>query len=740
MELDRRAFTKLAVGAVLGVVASPMMPKFTDDAAIWTQNWSWVPVPAEGELAFANSVNPATGTGLKARIITSRTEGRRLIRVEGNPEHPISQGGALPADVSALQLMYYGGIRASEAVLRDPVTSAKGRVKAEKALAVLTARLKKLIEGGKAGQILIYAADSDNTTGDLLKALAQATGMKICFAPNAKDTLALAGELMLGNSRIGFDLANADYVLSIGTPLFEGYGDPVAVRKVLAGWRGDEGSGGQFAQVEPRASVSASQADAWLACKPGTEGAVAMGIAGLLIKSGAKTDAGGFKDFAALCESQYSPEQVEKISGLKPAKLKEAADAFAKAKKPLAVCGPDDAGGPGRLYDFMAVLALNMLKGNLGKEGGVVARQPLPVKAFAKDNGPAPGGENIYSAAKSVVKGESKISAVICVGTNPVYAGPDAALMEKFLAKVPFLASIGSFKDETFDESDVFLPAASFLECWGDCGTGYASPVSYYGVHKPLIKAEGASKAAGDWILSLAKGLGGKAAEALNFESMEAALGARLKEMGELAELAESGCWAQEAPEYKDISGDAQLVSTALADAVKKAGGPEKAGLALKDAAAMPHYEPPAALAGVDKEHPLLMAAIPSLRTTCGRQPMSPLMMKILYDTTLAHNDQLMVEMNPQTAKELHLAPGEAVTISSKTGHISAHVHLFNGAAPGMVYVPVGLGHTSFGEYLKDKGDNFQRAAVASADPVSGAPQWNLTAVRVEKAKGMAHV
>jgi anaerobic selenocysteine-containing dehydrogenase len=80
------------------------------------------------------------------------------------------------------------------------------------------------------------------------------------------------------------------------------------------------------------------------------------------------------------------------------------------------------------------------------------------------------------------------------------------------------------------------------------------------------------------------------------------------------------------------------------------------------------------------------------------------------------------------------------VTISSKGGHITAKVQFFNGAAPGMVYVPQGLGHKAFGMYLKGKGDNFQDAVQISMDALSGQPNWSLTAVRVEKAKGVAHV
>jgi len=60
MNWDRRAFVKFVVGAVAGLHASPLVPKLMDDVAIWTQNWSWVPVPEKGELAFANTYIPAT--------------------------------------------------------------------------------------------------------------------------------------------------------------------------------------------------------------------------------------------------------------------------------------------------------------------------------------------------------------------------------------------------------------------------------------------------------------------------------------------------------------------------------------------------------------------------------------------------------------------------------------------------------------------------------------------------------
>ncbi|MGD8561260.1 MAG: molybdopterin-dependent oxidoreductase [Desulfarculaceae bacterium] len=768
MEWDRRAFVKFAVGAVMGIGASPLIPKLQDDVAIWTQNWSWVPNPETGALAFASSVNPATGTGVRARIVEGRLKGERAIRVEGNPEHPLCRGGVLAADASALQLFYSDAMRVGAPILRESRTGIPGAVSAKKALAALTKKLGAMSSSGKAGSLVILADKPDDTVGEMLKVFAAAYGTPhLYFTPSAAQTLALAGRLMLGQENLGFDLENSDCIVSLGTPLLEGFGAPVVTRKAFAAWRQGPKQRATLVQVEPRASISASQADIWLACKPGTEGAVAMGLCHLLIKAGTydKSLAGqahGFEDlpegpgFKSVVLKDYSPAQVEKISGVPAAKLQKVAQAFTKAKKPLAICGPDDAGGPGRLYDFMAVLALNALAGNLGKPGGVVVRSPLPLKSLppAADATKAGAGlfpeiSNPCQLAQAALEGKVKVEAVLAVGTNPVFNGPQAGLMKKFLESVPLVAAITPYHDETASLADVVLPAGAFLEAWGDCPTPYGSPVASYGLHRPLVSAIDQSRSSGDWVLELLRTVGGK----LPFKSMEELLKARTEEMGDFEELSQKSFWVQEKPAYGAVqlqtpSGKLEFVSQALHKAaMAKAGGAAGLGKLLKEQnvaapaaqAFMPHYEAPKALSQVGKEYPLLMAAQPSLRTSSGSRPVSPYMVKILSDTTLAEKDRLVVEINPETAAGLHLKEGDQVKIHSASGDLEAKVHLFAGAAPGMVFVPLGLGHTAMGQYLEGKGGNFQEAVVVTSDALSGTPQWGLTPVRLVKAGVSSH-
>ena len=777
MEWDRRTFVKLAVGSAAGFLGSPLLLKVTDDLAIWTQNnWSWVPKPDKGEVTAATSVNPATGTGVRAKIIESRLSGQRFIRVEGNPDHPVSKGGILPADASALQLLYNKAMRLSAPTIRDSKGSAPHAVSWENALGMVSKKLAELKKAGTPEKLVVIVDDPDSTSSQMMVEFLAAFGSpNLMLVPKADYILAAAGQAMFGQSEIGFDLENADYVVSFGTPLLENFGAPVATRKAFAAWRSGPKKKTALVQVEPYSSVTAGKADTWLACKPGSEGLVALGLCHLLIKAGAYDaemagkafgfeDSGDHKGFKSLVLEKYTPAKVAAETGISPEELKKVAQAFASAKAPLAVCGPDNSGGPGRLYDFMSVLALNTLRGRLGKKGGIVLRQGLPLS----DIGNAPAGnikaqrldfgpENPLSLPNLALAADAALckkpyapEVVIVVESNPCFSGPQAGFMSDFLSSVPLTVAITPYLDETAFQADVALPAAAFLESWGDCTTPYGSPRASYGIHKPLIQVEKDALPTGDIILALAKMLGGDAAKALPYESMKQVLQARTKKMGKFNALIDKTAWVQEKIAYGDFpfktpSKNPQFNSQVLAEVVlaaipkgmKAETYLKKVGVGDLAAAFMPHFEKPALPA--EAGDALIMSGIPSLRTTDGSRPMSPYMIKILYDTTLAHRDKMMVEMNPETAGRLHLAEGDEVIIASVSGSLEARVHLFHGAAPGMVMVPRGLGHSGLGMYLDGIGANFQQAVALGRDALSCQPQWSLTAVKVSKAAGGAY-
>jgi anaerobic selenocysteine-containing dehydrogenase len=742
MNGDRRAFVKFAVGAVVGLHASPLIPKLMDDAAIWTQNWSWVPNPEDGGLAFANTVNPATGTDVRVRLIQGRIMGERIVRVEGNPQHPTSQGGMLPADASAVQLLYNDEVRVAAPLVRDKKTGLYNEVSWEQALGMVASKLAELAKAGKAHTVVAFGDDADSVYGDILAHFMAAYGSpNVAFSPRAEDTLALAAWALTGRQEVGFDLANSSYILSFGTPLLEGFGAPVAVRKAFIEWKKNKAT---LVQVEPRCSVTASQADLLLACKPGTEALVALGIAAIMVEQGLvdepATSAQGWSEFKALLAKDYTPPNVAELTGVAVDKLAQTAKAFAKSPRAVAVCGPGPGGDPGRLSDFIAVLALNAIKGNLGKPGGLVLRKPLGLKPLGETisldklrldgNKKGVKSVNALALAKAALAGQPyKASMVIVAGCNPAYAGPQAGVMSDFLSSAPFVVAITPFLDETAALADLVLPATTFLEAWADSRTPYGSPMSVYGVARPLVKPYPWAKSVGDTLLALAAKLGGAVAQALPLASVEEALKLQAGALGDLAELAKRGSMAQDKPAYgaftfKTPSGQLDFTCQNLAGLL---------GKPAERATFVPHWEKPAALAH-DFGHGLLMAAAPSLRSTVGSQPLTPYMLKMLGENSLRNNNELVVEINPKTAHELHLADNDKVMVTSAVGSIEARVYLYDGAAPGMVFMPTGLGHSAVSNaYTMNKGGNFHRVAETQADSLSGLPTWGLTRVVVSK-------
>jgi anaerobic selenocysteine-containing dehydrogenase len=66
-------------------------------------------------------------------------------------------------------------------------------------------------------------------------------------------------------------------------------------------------------------------------------------------------------------------------------------------------------------------------------------------------------------------------------------------------------------------------------------------------------------------------------------------------------------------------------------------------------------------------------------------------------------------------------------------GKVRVRVNLFDGAMPGIVYLPLGFGHTAYDEFLRGKGANPNDIIQAGNDPLSGHAVWWNTRVELIK-------
>ena len=146
----------------------------------------------------------------------------------------------------------------------------------------------------------------------------------------------------------------------------------------------------------------------------------------------------------------------------------------------------------------------------------------------------------------------------------------------------------------------------------------------------------------------------------------------------------------------------------------------------------MGHYpaEPEGRKAHAD--YPLQLVPYEIINLASGWTPNPPHLKKTLFDHQLLKQDSF-IDINPATADKLGLKQRDFVNVQTHAGSVRARVNLFEGAMPGVVYMPLGFGHTAYDEFCKDEGVNPNTIIRAGRDPLSGHPAWWATPVKLEK-------
>jgi menaquinone reductase, molybdopterin-binding-like subunit len=821
MELNRRNFVKLLVGGAVGIQLTPLPWKLTDDIAIWTQNWPWVPVPPVGTFTSVKSVCRLCpgGCGINVRKVDERA-----VKIEGRTDYPVNPGGICPVGMGGLQLLYDKDVRFTRPMKRVGPRGAGEfmDISWQEAIDTLSARISTLRSQGKAEAL---AAVDGHFTGSsmsvMIKRLLKAIGSpNYVRVPSSEDTYSMADKLMLGNDGpMAYDLENADYVLSFGSGLLEGWR---GAGRVIYAWsllrEKALGSKAKVVQVESRASNTASKADQWVAVRPGTEAALALGMAHVLIKEGllhtgfVQEHTFGFEDwrssdgknhmgFKTLVMNQYAPEQVEQITGVNKSEIISLALGFAKAKAPVALSGKGKGALNGSLYEFMSIMALNGLAGNINQPGGIVVADPLPLaqlpevepdavalQGLKKPRLDGAGGPD-YPFTKSLINNlaaainESPVSPVdtlLVFASNPAFTQPDGGNFYKALKKIPFIVSFSPFRDETANMADLVLPDHTYLEKMDDVVWPAAIQYPLYGVSQPVIPPVYSTRHSGDVILQLAAKLGESIGNSFPWKTYDEVLKTRAKGLYESGtgllhydgsvpvweslrtnaavktdykdfdemwkELKSNGLWYRPAHTFgnwdklfKTPTGKFEFYSNQLELAVYKGGGKESAEKSLEkmavrargDEAFMPHYERPAVQEGTEA-YPLRLVPYEMINLASSWVPSPPFLEKTWLDNEL-RKDESFAEINPKTASENGLKEGDRVLVKSPSGEVKARLTLFEGAMPGIVYMPLGFGHTAYDEFLKGKGVNPNGIIRPGPDPLSGYPVWWNTPVRITK-------
>ncbi|MCG6906628.1 MAG: molybdopterin-dependent oxidoreductase [Desulfobacteraceae bacterium] len=736
MKIDRRSFLALTAGGTVGTALTPLPWKLTDDISIWSQNWPWTPVPPGGEATHVNS----TCTLCPAACgITVRKIDQRAVKIEGMAGHPVNDGGICILGVSGLQLLY-GPSRVKTPLKRvgDRGAGHWQPISWDQAVAEVAQKLGELREKGEGHTVAAICGSDRGTLPQLFSRLLTVYGSPNFFTlPTIHDTYAMTLGLMQGgNPQAGFDVENTDYLLSFGSGILEGWGAPVRMFRANSRWRSGYG---KVVQVEARLSTTAAKADRWMPVNPGSEAALAMGLAHVILREKLyqrdfiKHHTEGFDEWQKGVLAGYAPDAVAAVSGVPAAEIEALAREFARARKPLAICGRGQGNTPGSLAESMAVHALNALVGNLQRPGGVWAMpeieyidwaeaemDALAVAGLQQDRLDGAGSDGFPYAkylpnrlVEAVNSGQGyPLQALLVSGANPCYSLADAAAVQKAIAAVPFVVSFSSFMDETAVNADLILPNHTNLERYEDVPTPLGLTRPIIGLSRPVVAPQFNTRHTGDVVIQIARAIGGTVGSAFPWPTYEACLQMTLA--GAWGPLNRDGFWevpgfqpADWAHAFETASGKFEFTNAAITS------------LALSE---------PIVLPGDEKAFPLLLMPFDSMRLTNGWIGNPPFMTKAVDDTVLK-GDDVLVELNPQTASSLGLSQGQAAELQTPVGAARVRVNLFEGVRPGVVAMPTGLGHTAFDEFIAGKGVNYNMLAGPVADPASGLDAaWGIRA------------
>ena len=524
--MDRRSFIKLtAITGTSATLASCGNPenqfiRFVPDEDI---------VP--GVAVWKPGVCPlcAAGCGLTVRVMDADAEVMRegqagILRIaaakklEGAAGHPISQGGLCARGQAAIQVTYHPD-RITQPLKRsgNRGTGQYVAISWEDAIAEVVARLNALETAGNQAALAFLSRARTGHRAALVEQFLSRFGARgaIEYQLFSDDVLRRANALSFGREQLPTpDLANARYILSFGADFLGTWNSPVAQAAGFGHMRqGRPGIRGAFTQVESRMSQTGANADAWVPVSPGTEGVLALGIAHVIMAakifpSTAAGRAGLLLDGWAGGLVDYAPNQVERLTGVKAARVERLAREFAETRPAVAIVAGPPLAHSNALFTAIAVNALNALVGSVEQPGGLFFTPQLnvaPVPTSAGGVGPRP--LRMEELAAGALSGASAPQVLLIDGANPVFTTPRAWRVREAFEKIPYIASFSNFLDETSVLADLILPDHSFLESWSEGAPESGSIAAVVSVAPPAMRPLYQTRATADVLLEIGRGL-----------------------------------------------------------------------------------------------------------------------------------------------------------------------------------------------------------------------------------------
>lgn len=498
-----------------------------------------------------------------------------------------------------------------------------------------------------------------------------------------------------------------------------------------------KGEGAVLIVVDPHRTPLARLADLHLQLRPGSDGALALGLLNVVLEE--RLFDGGFAgswveglDELRAAAAAYVPDVVEELTWVPAHQLREAARLYAGAAAACVAQGLAAELHVGGLQGLRGVAALQALTGNLDVPGGGLLRQrsplagvgagkakpasdpigaaTLPLYALLTDTAQA----NLY--ADAVLEDRPyPLRALLVTCGNPPLTWPGSRRVAQALEALELLVAVDHFETATTRRAHVVLPAASPLERWDIFDRFEFCTEPRLMVSAPAVAPQGPLS---DWEIfrRLAESLG--LAARWPWAEEEAALDFRLSRLGvtarEVAGMPEGLRYRDadhrtyERQGFHTPSRKVELFSPRLAE-----GGYSGSPVFLE-----PTESP--------FSHPELMEEFPLILSTGARH--------IAYVSSRGRNlaslrrlaPEPVVEVHPDTAAAFGLKEGAPVRLTTPRGSLTATAVLSDAVDPRVIRALHGWEEANINEITQSD--------ASACDPVTGFPPWRALLARVEPA------
>jgi anaerobic selenocysteine-containing dehydrogenase len=783
MNFSRRAFLQFSgftlAGTMLGKGARKWVLPFEQPyyAADGVEEW---------ELSVCRQC-PA-GCGIRVRKMDGWA-----VSVEGNPDCPISRGKLCPRGLSSLQAQYNPS-RLLGPVHRTRATGSTGwgTVAWDEAIRAVALKLKEIREQGHANRIVACVESIHGFQAQfLLQFLFSLGSTNIVEYTGLRDPGAAALQQAMTGYRgyPAYDFKNTRFVLSVGTPLLEGWHSPTLVHRWFGEFRQGREERGRFVQAEDRFSPTAAKADEWVPLRSGSESDFLLGLASVLILENLYDHAfveqhtSGFESwidekgnenigFRELVLNNYSLDRLSEYTGVSSVVFLRIARELTSHRPAVAIAEQLDTTAGART--LWAAQCLNALLGNLTKAGGVLPVRddfelelenvPLDQSARRSLDDVRLDGSSADLGTLTALPPSALTDTLLSGSPYPVealllFSGPPLQFFESrqkikaALEKVPLIVSFSPYLDEKSMLADWILPDRCPMEKWNDVAVS-PEGVPVHAIAPPVMTSLVDVKDVVETIHEIGRQIGGTVAQTTAASNSEGLLKAGASKLFR----------AQRGQTYgTEFSGDwiAQMEAGGWWDSQQKDFPAFWNQLIRNGGWWDPYYRYEdwkrffTLASGKMELLPLGMPELWAQRSAIQTTSPSTLQARVVPVFSLDHvtfqlqpflletTDSLQrrqwaswAEIHPETAHQWRLKEGERILIQGPSGSISLDVILHPGAQPGHLNIAAGITGIQQADWLTLFGVDAYACLNCPRDSYLHLPLSTRTGVRIQKLGG----